>query len=290
MSQISTDPNESPFSQISAALADAVTTAASGVVRVDRRRGAGSGVVWAPDLVVTSSFHAPDQTTVVGEDGVEREATVVGRDPGTDIAVLRVTGGGLTPATFRDLDATAVGQLVLALGRPGRTVRASLRIVGALSPGEIRTPHGGRLDRWLETDRQIPRGFAGGALVDARGAVLGMNTRTLFRGADLTVPTVTLRRVVDEIVAHGGVRRGYLGVAVYPQEQGALIASLEDGGPAAQAGLFVGDILVSLGGEAIAGPLELRRFLQDRGGQTVDAEIVRAGAKHTIPVTIGQKP
>jgi S1-C subfamily serine protease len=120
--------------------------------------------------------------------------------------------------------------------------------------------------------------------------VIGMNTRSLVRGADLTVPTATLRRVVDEILAHGGVRRGYLGVGVYPAEQGALIASLEDGGPAATAGLLVGDILVSLAGTAIHGPVELRAFLIDRGGQTVDAEIIRAGAKQTIPVTIGSKP
>ncbi len=309
MSQPSTDTGTS-FSTISSALADAVQTAAPAVVRVDRRRrGAGTGIAWSADLVITSSFHAPDQT-VIGvptADGTiaELEAETIGRDPGTDVALLRVAAGGLTAATFRDDDGLAVGQLALALGRPGRTVRASLRILGALSGGankEVRTPGGGRLDRWIETDQQIPRGFGGGPLIDARGEVIGMSTRTLVRGSDLAVPTVTLRRVVAELQAHGGVRRGYLGVGAYPvalppphatdlgQASGALIASIEEGGPAAAAGLLVGDILVRLDGEPIGGPLDLRGALLDRGGQAVDAEVIRAGARQTFPVTIGSRP
>ena len=307
MSQLAApDPQASSFSQLSSALAGAVGAAAPAVVRVDRRRGSGTGVAWSEDLVVTTSFHAPDRTTVAfpGPDGalVEAEAELVGRDAGTDVAVLRVAGGGLTPAVFRELDGLAVGQLVLALGRPCQTVRASLRIVGALSTDAIRTPSGGRLDRWVETDRQIARGFGGGPLVDARGEVIGMSTRSLVRGADLTVPTTTLRRVVAEILTHGGVRRGYLGVGAYPvalpaplaaalgRPSGALIASIEDGGPAAAAGLLVGDILVALGGTPIGGPLDLRAALLDRGGQTVDAELIRAGAQATFPVTIGSRP
>ena len=125
---------------------------------------------------------------------------MIGRDPGTDVALLRVAGGGLTPAKLRELDGLAVGNLALAIGRPGRTARASLRAIGVLGP-EIRTPHGGRLERYVESDRQIPRGFAGGPLIDADGAVIGMNTRTLLRGADLAIPVATLRRVVDELVA-----------------------------------------------------------------------------------------
>src|SRR6476646_10585121 len=93
--------------------------------------------------------------------------------------------------------------------------RASLRAIGVLGP-EYKTPWGGKLDRYVESDRQIPRGFAGGPLIDADGAVIGMNTRTLIRGEDLAVPTATLRRVVDELKQHGGVRKGYLGVGAYP--------------------------------------------------------------------------
>jgi serine protease DegQ len=303
----STEPtaNSSPLVSLESALVGAVTAAAPAIVHVARRRGGGSGIVWAPDLVVTSAFHAADKTTVgvAAPDGSldHRDAVLVGRDPGTDVAVLRVAGGGLTPAAFRDLDGVAVGQPVLALGRPGKSVRASLRIVGVLGP-EIRTPAGGRLDRYVETDRQIPRGFAGGPLVAIDGRVVGMNTRTLLRGADLAIPHVTLVRVVDEILAHGGVRRGYLGVGAYPvalpaavaqatgRERGALVASIEDGGPAAAAGLLVGDIIVSLGGDPIEGPEDLRIALGDRAGAAVELAIVRAGVSTTIQATVGTRP
>lgn len=299
-------PAQNVFHALDQALAAAVAAASRSVVHVARGHGhAGTGIVWAEDLVISSSFHTPDRTNVgiATADGEldRRDAEVIGRDPGTDVALLRVAGGGLTPATFRDLGALAVGNLALALGRPGRTVRASLRAIGVLGP-EVRTPHGGKLDRYVESDRQIPRGFAGGPLVDADGAVIGMNTRTLLRGEDLAVPTATLRRVVDELEAHGGVRRGYLGVGAYPaqlspalaqvvgRDRGALVASVEDGAPAAAAGVLVGDIIIELAGTPVSDPDSLRLALGDRPGETVELVVIRGGAKHAISVTLGVKP
>src|SRR5688572_2831677 len=175
------------------ALAAAVSLAAPSVVHVARGRGGGSGIAWSEDLVISSSFHTPDKPKVGlpiavkglgGEAPVDdldwRDAEVIGRDPGTDVALVRVSGGGLVAARFRELDALAVGNLALAIGRPGRTARASLRAIGVLGP-EVRTPYGGRLDRYVESDRLIPRGFAGGPLIDGEGQVIGMNTRTLLR-------------------------------------------------------------------------------------------------------------
>jgi len=293
------------FHALDKALAAAVAAAAPSVVRVSRRHTGGTGIVWAADLVITSSFHTPDRTTVgvAQADGTldDRDAEVIGRDPGTDVALLRVAGGGLSPAKLRDADALAVGNLALAIGRPGRTARASLRAIGVLGP-DVRTPAGGKLDRYIESDRQIPRGFAGGPLIDADGAVIGMNTRTLLRGSDLAIPVETLRRVVDELQQHGGVRRGYLGVGAYPaaltpqlaqlvgRDRGALVASIEDGGPASTAGVLVGDILVELDGAAVTGPDSLRTELGDRPGKTVKLVLVRAGAKQELDVTIGSKP
>src|SRR5688500_7962759 len=288
-------PAPNVFQALDQALAAAVAAAAASVVHVSRGRTGGTGIVWSEDLVITSSFHTPDRTKVgVGlPDGTldERDAEVIGRDAGTDIALLRVTGGGLTPAKLRDVDGLAVGNLALAIGRPGRTARASLRAIGVLGP-EVRTPWGGRLERYVESDRQIPRGFAGGPLIDADGAVIGMNTRTLVRGADLAIPAVTLRRVVAELLAHGGVRRGYLGVGAFPAQlsqqlsqlaggaaRGALIASVEDGGPAAAAGILVGDILVELDGVAISGPDGLRAALADRAGKAVKLVVLRGGVR-----------
>jgi len=285
------------------AFGDAVARAAPAVVRIARRRGGGSGLVWSDQLVVTSSYHAADELTVgvaaAGGATVERTGTVIGRDPGTDVAVVRVDGGGLAVPTLRDLDGLGAGHLVFAVARPGRAVRASLRAVGVLGP-EVRTPAGGRLDRYLETDRALPRGFAGGPLVDVRGQVVGMNTRTLIAGADLCVPVATLRRVVDAIVTHGRVARGYLGVGAYPVDvpaalapgrgAGALVASVEEGGPAAAAGLVVGDIIVAIAGEPVAGPGPLRLALADRAGVEVTVELIRGGAPLRLTLTVGTRP
>ena len=287
------------------ALASAVAAAAPSVVHVARGHGSGgSGTVWADDLVISSSFHTPDRTEIgIGTADGEldrRDAEVIGRDPGTDVALLRVDGGGLSPATFRELEVLGVGNLALAIGRPGRTARASLRAIGVLGP-ELKTPWGGTLDRYIESDRAIPRGFAGGPLIDPDGKVIGMNTRTLLRGSDLAIPTVTLARVVDELLAHGGVRRGYLGVGAYPaslpaplaqsigRDRAALVASVEDAGPAATAGITVGDLLVEVDGVAITGPDSLRHALGERPGATVKVVLYRAGARHEPSVTIGSR-
>jgi S1-C subfamily serine protease len=300
------DPAQNVFHALDQALAAAVAAAGPSVVHVARGHGhAGTGIVWASDLVISASFHAPDRTTVgiaTDDGGIDRrDAEVIGRDPGTDVALLRVAGGGLAPAAFRDIGTLAVGNLALALGRPGRTVRASLRAIGVLGPA-IRTPHGGKLDRYVESDRQIPRGFAGGPLIDADGAVIGMNTRTLLRGEDLAIPTQTLRRVVDELAAHGGVRRGYLGVGAYPaqlssalaqlagRDRGALVANVEDGSPASIAGVMVGDIIIELAGAPVTDPDSLRLALGDRPGETVELTVLRGGAKQPLAVTLGSKP
>lgn len=300
-------PAQNIFQALDQALAAAVATAGRSVVQVGRGHGhSGTGIAWADDLVISSSFHTPDRTKVGipsgdGQGEVDRrDAEVIGRDPGTDVALLRVTGGGLTPAAFRELGSLAVGNLALALGRPGRTVRASLRAIGVLGPA-VRTPHGGKLDRYVESDRQIPRGFGGGPLIDAEGAVIGMNTRTLLRGEDIAVPTATLQRVVAELVAHGGVRRGYLGVGAFPaqlppalaqiagRDRGALVASIDDAGPAAVAGVVVGDIIIELAGVAIGDPDALRLALGDRPGEAVELIVLRGGAKQTLSVTLGSR-
>jgi S1-C subfamily serine protease len=300
-------PAPDVFRSLDAALAAAVSFAAPSVVHVSRGHrtdSGGSGVAWAPDLVISASFHTPDKTqiglpTADGELDL-RDAEVIGRDPGTDVALLRVPSGGLAPAKFRDLDQLAVGNLALAIGRPGRTARASLRAIGVLGP-QYRTPHGGKLDHYIESDRQIPRGFAGGPLIDADGTVIGMNTRTLLRATDLAIPAATLRRVVAELQQHGGVRRGYFGVGAYPvqltaalaqlagRDRGALIASTEDGGPAATAGVIVGDILIELDGVAITGPESLRSALVDRADKAVAFSVLRGGTRLDLSATVGSR-
>lgn len=293
----SPDLHSNPAADPSAVFAAAVARVAPSVVRVPRRRGAGSGLVWSDDLVITASYHAGDEVTlgVAGADGAitERAATLVGRDPGTDLALYRVQGGGLTPAVTRGLDGLAAGHLAFAVARPGRSIRASLRAVGVVGP-EVRTPAGGRLERYVETDRALPRGFGGGPLIDLRGEVLGMNTRTLIGGADLAVPIATITRVVTSLLAHGRVPRGYLGLGVYPVEapgggRAALVASVEEGGPAATAGIGVGDIVLAVGGDPVRGPDDLRLVLADRAGATVEIALIRGGHALTLTVAVGTR-
>jgi S1-C subfamily serine protease len=273
------------------------------VVQVAARRGGGTtGTVWSADLVVTSAagIERDEGISVLLHGGDRRDAELLGHDPGTDVALLRVAGGGLTPLAFREADGLRVGEAALALGRPGKSIRASLRIVGVVAP-ELRTPAGGLLAPFVETDRRIPLGFSGGPLVDLAGAAIGMNTRGLLRGADVAVTAPTLRRVVDELQAHGTIRRGWLGVGAYRvrlprpiavelgREHGALVVAVEDGSPAAAGGLHLGDVLVELGGRPVTDPEDLRAALADKADTQVTAKLLRAGALADLTLAVGQR-
>jgi S1-C subfamily serine protease len=272
-------------------LATTVETAGSGVVRVEaRRRLPASGIVWSSDGVVVTAHHV-----------VERDENI-NRDPTTDLAVLRVEGADLAPPTWAEPDGLSVGHLVLGLGRPGRTVQATLGIVSALGEG-WRTPAGGRVEPYLQTDLVMYPGFSGGPLVDVAGGVLGLNTSALLRGISLSVPTPTVRQVVETLLAHGRVRRGYLGVGAQPvrlpadlaegvgQETGLLLVSVEPGAPADGAGLTLGDTIVALDGQPVRHMDELLALLGgDRVGASVPVGIVRGGQTQEMTVTIGERP
>ena len=284
-------------------LARAVRTAAPAVLQVARRRLGGSATVWdaAAGLVVTAHHTAGGEDTVrlTLPDGEERDAEVVGRDPGTDLALLRTAPDRLSGIDRADGEELEVGHLALALGRPGRSVRASLRMIGVVGP-EVRTPLGGRLERWIETDRRLPAGFSGGPLVDPDGRLIGIDTSGLVRGADLTIPLATVTRVVEELLAHGAVRRGYLGVAVQRarvpaqvagslgQTTGALVVRVDEDSPAARAGLVLGDLIVALDGGAVTGADRLRELLAERRGEELEVRIVRVGALESLRAQVGE--
>jgi S1-C subfamily serine protease len=284
--------------------AAAVATAESGVVRVQGSGGrATSGSVWSTDgLVIASQLALGDAETVrvTAAGGEPREAEWIGRDPALDLALLRVSGAALTPLAFAPPDDLRVGQWTVALARPGEAIRASARILGVLGPA-LRTPLGGKLDRYVESDRGFPRGFTGGPLVDVAGRAIGMNTSGVFRGADLTVPTPTLERAIAELLAHGKVRRGYLGVGVQPvrlpdglraqlgSERALLVLSVEPGSPADAGGLLLGDAIVEIDGRTVADPRELSAVLQEAFGRALSARIVRAGAVQSLSLTPGER-
>lgn len=291
--------------EFSESLAGVVEGAGAGLLRVDARPGlASSGLVWADGTILTSS-HAVDkeeQIEIGLPDGETSTADLVGRDPQTDLAVLKTAAKGLTAAKWNEgLEGVKVGHLAVALGRPGRTVRAALGIVGTFGPS-WRTPAGGKIDRYLQADLRLPPGFSGGALVDLQGRVLGMATSGLLRRHSLAVPYATAKRVVDEVLAHGQVRRGFLGIGVYPvrlpdglqkeagQTFGALIHSVQPGSAADRAGLVQGDVLLTLDAQPVGNPGDLFGFLDgEKVGREVTARIARAGKAQDVKVTVGTR-
>jgi S1-C subfamily serine protease len=290
--------------QLSEAMAAAVDVAGRAVVRVEgRRRGPSSGIAWSADGVIVAAHHNVewDEDIEVGlADGTTARANVVGRDATTDVAVLRAPLSGRTVPDWA-AETPKAGHLVLALTRPGRTVRASLGVVHAVGE-EWRTAAGGRVDRYLQTDIGLQPGFSGSLLVDLAGRAIGMNNAGLMRGTSLALPPATLRRVVDALVAHGQVRRGFIGIGTIPvplpaalqkvagQQSGLLVTSVAEDSGAGRAGLLLGDVLVSADGRGLAGPGDLLPFLEeDRIGGTVAVRILRAGEPREVAVTVGTR-
>ncbi|HRW47861.1 MAG TPA: trypsin-like peptidase domain-containing protein [Caldilinea sp.] len=290
---------------VSEAMAGLAESAGQSVVRVEgRNRLPASGVVYAADGIIVTSHHVverDDKLRVGLPTGETVDAELVGRDPGTDLAVLRVAATGLIPAAWVDAGDLRVGNLILALGRPGQSVQATLGIVSALG-GAWRTGGGGEIDRYLQTDVVMYPGFSGGPLTTADGRFGGINSSALARGVSVTIPAATVARVAGTILAHGRMPRGYLGVGIQPvrldaalQEQlgqatGLMLMSVEAGGPAAEGGLLQGDVVVTLDGEAVRQLDDLQALLTgDRVGRRVAVRYVRAGAVQEAAVTVGQK-
>ena len=293
------------LAQLSESLAETVEKAGPGVVRVEgRRRLPATGIVWSAEGVIVTANHVVRHDEQIGiglADGGRVNATLAGRDPSTDLAVLKAEAGDLAAAE-RAGGELHVGHLVLALGRPGRTVQATLGIVSALG-NSWRTPMGGQIDRYLQTDVVMYPGFSGGPLVDVEGRVIGLNTSALLRGVSLALPAQTLGRVVETLLAHGRMRRGYLGVTAQPvrlpqaaveqlgQETGLLLAAVNAGSPAEEAGLALGDTLVSLDGQPLRHMDDLVALLgAERIDQGLSVRFLRGGQIQEATVVVGARP
>jgi S1-C subfamily serine protease len=295
-----------PLVKFSEAMADAVAKAGAATVLVNaRHRMPASGIVYAPDWVVTANHvvEVDEGITVLLEDGTEVGASVSGRDPTTDLAVLHLVRAASVAAEPVTQEAR-IGQLVLALGRPSPNgIEASLGVVSAVG-GPVRTRRGALLERYLRTDTIPYPGFSGGPLIDAAGGVVGMNTSGLAHGMALTVPAGLVWQIADSLAQHGRVKRGYLGVRSQPvelsdevqqalgrqQELGLLMVGVEKNSPASAGGLMVGDILVSLAGSPISDPDELvSRLSGSIVGSPTQVEILRGGQRMTLTVVIGER-
>jgi S1-C subfamily serine protease len=303
---MSTTQETNPLVELSEAMAGAVAKAGASTLLVDaRRRMPASGIAYTADLVLTASHvvEREDDISVMFPDGNRAPATFAGRDPGSDLALLRLAGGGLLQAE-QAAQPARVGQLSLALGRPSADgIQASLGVVSAVG-GPVRTHRGGLLEQYLRTDTVPYPGFSGGPLVDASGKVLGINTSGLAPGMALTIPASSAWQIAESLARHGQVRRGYLGIRSQPvslpaaqrqalgreQENGLLIVGVEEEGPASQGGLIVGDILVGLAGQPVLDPDQLLAMLVGSlVGQSTKVEILRGGQPQTITVKIGER-
>ncbi|WP_176062144.1 S1C family serine protease [Anaeromyxobacter diazotrophicus] len=288
--------------ELGRAAAAAAKRAAASVVRIDGgARYSASGVVWSADGVVVTAghgLHGADEVALGLPDGSAARGEVAGRDPATDLAVVRTGASGLAPAAWAEGE-PEVGELVLAVTRPGRGPRAGLGVV-ARTGGAWRTAGGGPVDRYVELDVALQPGFSGGLAADLAGRGVGLTSAGLVRGTALAVPPPTLRRVVEAILAHGEVRRGYLGLASLPvrlppraaalagQETALLVTAVEEESPAGRAGLGLGDLLLALGGAPLADLSDLWPALEEaRIGSAVRARFVRGGAVQEAELVVG---
>ncbi len=299
-----------PLTALSNELAAAVETVGRSVVAVHaRRRIPASGVVWQPGIVVAAhhTIQRDDDITVTLHDGTTAAATLAGRDPSTDLAVLRLADGAsaAAPPASPVSDVPRVGQLALALGRPGASVTASLGIVSAVG-GEWRTWQGGTIDRFVRLDVAVYDGFSGGPLVDAAGRVVGVNTSGLARATALTVPAATVSRVAAQLLSRGHVARGWLGIATQPvrlpaalrrelnieHDIGLVVVNVEPDSPADRGGVLIGDVLVSLDDRPVSDPADVLAALAggERIGAAIALGVARAGRAERLTVTVGERP
>jgi S1-C subfamily serine protease len=284
-------------------LAAAVERAGNSVVTVDARpRTAASGTVWEGGVVVTADhvIERDDNITVTLPNGTATRATVAGRDPGTDLAVLKLEAAAPTPAATVPLDAVKVGHLVLAVGRPrAGSPMASFGVVSAIG-GQWRTARGGTVEGYVRADVSLYPGFSGGPLVDTGGRVIGLNSWYLARGQELAIPAAGVSSIVQVLLREGRVRRAYLGITSQPvrlpepirqqlgltQEVGLMILGVESGSPAERGGILMGDVLVKIGDRIISDPGELRDALGSAAvGQAIGVAVVRGGKQQEISVT-----
>lgn len=293
-----------PLTEFSNGLTSAVEKGGAYTVLVDaRKRYPASGIAYTEDLVLTADHVVTrEDIKVILPDGKSLAATVAGRDPGSDLALLRLAEKVLKPAkTSSDVK---VGQLVLALGRPNTSgVQASWGIVAAIA-GPARTHRGGLLDEYIQTETTPYPGFSGGPLINTEGEALGLNTSGLTPGSSLTIPVKVAWRIADELAKHGSVKRGYLGVRTQPveipeaarkslkreQKSGLLVLWLEENGPAQKGGLFVGDTIVAVAGQPVSDPDDLFAALtSDTVGKPVVVEVLRGGKPENVNVTVGER-
>jgi S1-C subfamily serine protease len=297
-----TEPNN-PLAAFAEHTADVVERVVTSIVTVHGGgRGSSSGIHWRSGVIVTAeeALERDDGIKVTLPGGRQAEASLVGRDPTTDVAVLRFPPDGLSPAATANVSLRA-GQAALAVGSYEGGPLAALGIV-AFAGGPWHSLRGGTIDSLIRLDMTLSPAGEGGALVDARGRIVGMTVLGPRRRA-LAIPSSTIDRAVDQLLARGHVFRGYLGAGLQrvgrkrdtadsaSAARGLLVVSLDPAGPSARAGLLVGDIVTAWSGKPIDRVRDVFRLLGPESiGGTVALGLSRGGAPSEIKVVIGERP
>jgi S1-C subfamily serine protease len=271
-----------------------------------RRWMPSSGIQWRKGVIVTAhhTVRREEDITVVVDGGKSVKANLAGRDPSTDLAILKVADdASLALPPFGDAP-IKLGHFVLALGRSrSATLVASAGIVGGLS-GEWQPRRGGRVDQHIRLDLELYPGFSGGPLVNAQGKVVGINTRGLARGRGVTIPNATVNRVVDELLEKGHIARPYLGLAMQPVaipeslrgkvkdgSSALLVVHVEKAGPGEKAGIQLGDVLTELHGQAAQDTGDVLDLLGlAKVGETLSATVLRGGSPVTVSIKLEDRP
>lgn len=288
--------------EFSNAMAEAAEKGGASTVMVNaRRRMPATGIAYSADLILTAShvIEREEEITVTLSDGTEVNATIAGRDHGTDLALLRLESPSAKPATIEK--DPKVGQLVLALGRPSNAgIEASLGVVSMVG-GPVYTRHGA-IEKYIRTDTTPFPGFSGGPLVDAEGKVVGLNSSGFGHGMAITIPADLAWKIAEQLATYGSVRRGFLGVRSQiveipevvqkslkrEQVTGLVLIGVESDSPGQAAGLMVGDIIVAIDGRPVQNHDELLASLSsDLIDKSIPVEVLRGGQLQSIFVKIG---
>jgi S1-C subfamily serine protease len=291
------------LSDLSDEIAQIVAGLAPSLVRIDARGGRpATGIIWADNLVLTADhvIEVDDNILVTGAPTTVK-ASVVGRDRGTDLALLRTAGLRGAPAPRGRSADVRTGHVVLALSGTIGEQQVTMGIVSGTS-SEFRSWRGGQTNALIQTTAELLPGFSGGPLVDTKGRVIGVNSWNFGRGVSRALPVEIAERVADSLRTHGRIRRAYLGVGVQPirlseglglgQDSGLLVVTVAPDGPAHKAGLIQGDTLVTVDGDPLFGRLDaLFAVLRALDADSTHAfGVVRAGEVKEIRVRLGEVP